>query len=81
MTFKNWQRILMKDEAAISEPIRNAVLIGIDLGPNLSVTESFATLLWLMALWREGMLTRVYDFFKLGYVAMPIALLLSLFAS
>ena len=33
--------------------LRNAVLIGVDLGPNLSVTGSLATLLWLMALRRE----------------------------
>jgi arsenical pump membrane protein len=25
----------------------NAVLIGVDLGPNLSVTDSLATILWL----------------------------------
>ena len=68
-------------EPAISEPIQNAVLIGIDLGPNLSVTGSLATLLWLMALSREGIQTRGYDFFKLGCVPMPIALLLSVLAS
>ena len=31
-----------------------AVLIGVDLGPNLSVTGSLATILWLTALRREG---------------------------
>jgi Na+/H+ antiporter NhaD/arsenite permease-like protein len=28
----------------------NAVLIGVDRGPNLSVTDSLATILWLLAL-------------------------------
>ena len=31
-----------------------AILIGVDLGPNLSVTGSLATILWLIALRREG---------------------------
>jgi arsenical pump membrane protein len=30
------------------------VLIGVDLGPNLSVTGSLATILWLSALQREN---------------------------
>ena len=35
-------------------PVTSAVLIGVDLGPNLSVTGSLATILWLTALRREG---------------------------
>ena len=31
-----------------------ALLIGVDLGPNLSITGSLATLLWLVAVRREG---------------------------
>lgn len=31
-----------------------ALLIGVDLGPNLSITGSLATLLWLIAVRREG---------------------------
>ena len=34
-------------------PVTNALLIGVDLGPNLSVTGSLATILWLIALRRE----------------------------
>ncbi len=33
---------------------RAALLVGVDLGPNLSVTGSLATMLWLVALRREG---------------------------
>ena len=40
--------------SGIAGPVRNAVLIGIDLGPNLSVTGSLATVLWLIAIRREG---------------------------
>ncbi len=57
--------------------IANAVLIGVDLGPNLSVTGSLATILWLLALRREGLDVSFWKFLKVGAVAMPIALLLA----
>ena len=40
--------------AQVPHSIRDAVLIGVDLGPNLSVTGSLATILWLIVLRREG---------------------------
>jgi len=55
-----------------------AVLIGVDLGPNLAVTGSLATILWLIALRRENLDVSFWDFLKVGVVAMPAALLLSL---
>jgi arsenical pump membrane protein len=58
--------------------IAAAVLIGVDLGPNLSVTGSLATILWLLALRKEKLDVSFWSFFKVGAVAMPIALLLSL---
>lgn len=60
--------------------IRDAVLIGVDLGPNLSVTGSLATVLWLIALRREGEHMSGWEFFKVGLVAMPPALLLATLA-
>ena len=57
-----------------------AILIGVDLGPNLSVTGSLATILWLIALRREGEGVSAWRFLKLGLVVMPPALLLSLLA-
>ena len=56
------------------------MLIGVDLGPNLSVTGSLATILWLTALRREGELVTAWHFLKLGIVIMPPALLLALAA-
>jgi arsenical pump membrane protein len=58
--------------------IVDAVLIGVDLGPNLSITGSLATILWLIALRKEKLDVSFWDFLKVGAVAMPIALLASL---
>jgi arsenical pump membrane protein len=58
--------------------IASAVLIGVDLGPNLSITGSLATILWLIALRREKLDVSFCSFLKVGVVAMPVALLLSL---
>ncbi|MGA7340059.1 MAG: SLC13 family permease [Terracidiphilus sp.] len=56
----------------------SAVLIGVDLGPNLSVSGSLATILWLIALRREKLHVSYWTFFKSGAVAMPVALGFSL---
>lgn len=61
-----------------SSVLTHAVLIGVDLGPNLSVTGSLATILWLIALRREGIEITAVQFLKTGAVVMPISLLLSL---
>lgn len=58
-----------------------AMLIGVDLGPNLSVTGSLATILWLVALRREGLHVSAWRFFALGLVVMPPALLAALAAA
>lgn len=62
-------------------PIAQAVMIGVDLGPNLSITGSLATILWLIALRKEKIEVTFWDFLKIGAVAMPIALLASLAGS
>ena len=61
--------------AHVPEVVRSAVLIGVDLGPNLSVTGSLATILWLVALRREGQTVSARAFLKLGIVIMVPALL------
>jgi arsenical pump membrane protein len=61
--------------------IADAVLIGVDLGPNLSITGSLATILWLIALRKEKLHVNFWDFLKVGAWEMPAALLLSLGAA
>ncbi len=66
--------------------IANAVLIGVDLRPNLSVTGSLATILWLLALRKdssgdaagEKLDVSFWKFLKVGAVAMPVALFAAL---
>lgn len=64
--------------AQVPEPVRAAALIGVDLGPNLSVTGSLATILWLAALRREGIRVGAWTFLKLGLLVMPPALALAI---
>jgi arsenical pump membrane protein len=59
-------------------PIAQAVLIGVDLGPNLSITGSLATILWLIALRKEKLDVSFWDFLMVGAIAMPLALLAAL---
>lgn len=60
------------------EIVKSAVLIGVDLGPNLSITGSLATLLWLIALRREGINVTAWAFLKLGAAVMTVALIFAL---
>lgn len=57
-----------------------ALLIGVDLGPNLSITGSLATLLWLVAIRREGENVSAWRFLRLGLLVMPPALAAALWA-
>jgi arsenical pump membrane protein len=60
--------------------VTGALLIGVDLGPNLSVTGSLATILWLVVLRREGLHVGTWHFLRLGVVVMPPALVLAILA-
>ncbi len=64
--------------AQVPDHVRSAVLIGVDIGPNLSVTGSLATILWLTALRREGLTVSAWTFLKLGALVMPPALILAI---
>ncbi len=66
--------------AQVSQKVAGAILIGVDIGPNLSVTGSLATILWLTAIRREGQDVSAGQFLKLGVLVMPPALILALAA-
>jgi arsenical pump membrane protein len=66
--------------AHVPQAVSSAILIGVDLGPNLSVTGSLATILWLIALRREGIEISAWRFLKLGALVMTPALILALAA-
>jgi arsenical pump membrane protein len=61
-------------DAHVGQAVQSAVAIGIDLGPNLSVTGSLATILWLTAIRREGEDVTAWQFLRVGLVVMPAAL-------
>jgi arsenical pump membrane protein len=63
---------------AAPESVKGALLIAVDLGPNLSVTGSLATILWLLALRREHQHMNATEFLRVGVIAMPPALILAL---
>jgi arsenical pump membrane protein len=60
------------------QAVVDALLIGVDVGPNWSVTGSLATILWLTAIRREGVDVGFWRFFRLGSVVMFPALILAL---
>jgi arsenical pump membrane protein len=67
-------------QAAPPRLVTDALLIGVDIGPNLSITGSLATILWLAAIRREGEDVDFWRFLKVGAVVMPPALVLALAA-
>ena len=64
-------------QAHSPERVVDALLIGVDLGPNLSITGSLATILWLNAIRREGENVSFLMFLKVGAVVMLPALVLA----
>jgi len=65
----------------LPRPVVGAMLIGVDLGPNLSVTGSLATILWLVALRRQKIDVSAWRFLKIGALVTPLALLAALAAA
>ncbi len=65
-------------EAHPPRAVIDALLIGLDLGPNLSITGSLATILWLSAIRREGLDVGFWRFLKVGALVMPPALALAI---
>jgi arsenical pump membrane protein len=67
--------------SALAPHIAHAALVGIDLGPNLSLSGSLATLLWLMILRRADVTVRPLYFLRAGLYTCVPSLLLSLLAT
>lgn len=65
-------------QAHVPRLVVDNLLIGVDLGPNLSVTGSLATILWLQVIRRGGEDVGFFQFLKIGAVAMPVALFAAL---
>jgi arsenical pump membrane protein len=65
-------------QAHSPERVIDALLIGVDLGPNMSITGSLATILWLNAIRREGEDVSFMKFLKVGVIVMLPALVLAL---
>ena len=56
----------------------DAMLIGVDLGPNLSITGSLATILWLTVIRREGEDIGFWRFLRVGALVTPPALIFAI---
>lgn len=52
--------------APVTPTIAHAALVAVDLGPNISVTGSLATMLWLIALRRERFQVSAWHFLRIG---------------
>jgi arsenical pump membrane protein len=57
-----------------------AVLLGVNIGPNLSYTGSLATLLWRRILRRHGSAPDLGEFTRLGLLTVPAGLLVAVLA-
>lgn len=65
--------------AQLAPHVVGASLAGIDLGPNLCVTGSLSTMLWLIVLRKEGIEITAGHFLRIGWiVALPSLLLAAL---
>jgi arsenical pump membrane protein len=57
-----------------------AVLLGVNIGPNLTYTGSLATLLWRRVLQRQGSEPDLGEFTRLGLLTVPAGLLITVLA-
>jgi arsenical pump membrane protein len=58
----------------------NALLLGLDIGPNLAFTGSLSAVLWLQAARTVGADASLRDYSRLGVVLVPATLALALAA-
>lgn len=72
--------ILLTPAAALGPLALLAVLIGVNVGPNLSYTGSLATLLWRRVLKERGLDPSLRRFTVLGVVTVPVGIALAVVA-
>jgi len=61
-------------------PLVYAALLGTNIGPNLTLSGSLATLLVLTSARKKGEDIRALDFFKVGLLVTPLTLLTAVLA-
>lgn len=66
--------VLLPLTAAAGHGAVLAVLLGVNIGPNLTYAGSLATLLWRRIVQRDGQEVRLGEFTRLGLLATPAAL-------
>ena len=66
--------VLLPAAAAAGPVTVLAVLIGVNVGPNLTYTGSLATLLWRRVLHRHGEEAPLAEFTRLGLITVPLIL-------
>ena len=76
----NLPAVLVLLPLATGTPAMLAVLIGVNLGPNLTYVGSLATLLWRRVLHRHGTSPDVAEYTRLGLLTVPLALALATLA-
>ncbi|MBA2374676.1 MAG: hypothetical protein H0V75_00865 [Rubrobacter sp.] len=69
--------LLESGEASVS--VVYAALIGTNVGPNLTIVGSLATLIWLSIVRDRGVEVSARDYLKIGAVATPFILLAAVF--
>jgi arsenical pump membrane protein len=57
-----------------------AMLLGVNIGPNLTYTGSLATLLWRRTLRRHGEVPDLGEFTRLGLLTVPAGLVIAVLA-
>src|SRR5450755_674070 len=60
-----------------SGPLTDALIAGVDLGPNLTTTGSLATILWLAVLRERGLEVSPLEYLRLGLSVVPAMLLVT----
>ena len=63
--------VLASHVVATSDRLAYPLIVGVDLGPNLTTTGSLATILWFAALRKRGTHVSRLEYLKLGAIVVP----------